>query len=432
MAISRICMALSLFVSFSLLISLSAAKSRGFSAKMYHRDSQASPFYDPTLTPNERVRRSVARSIARANRFRLDNTNSPKSVITANHGEYLMNISLGTPPFPIVAIADTGSDLIWTQCAPCSNCYKQKLPLYNPKKSTTFREIACRSQACRAASRSGCTRDKSCGYSISYGDGSHTNGVVSSETITLGSTSAAPVKLSKYIFGCGFDNEGTFTGDGSGIIGLGGGPVSLVSQLGSQINGKFSYCLVPLGAEGDGTSPINFGKSAVVSGRGVVKTPLVKKNIETFYYLTLNGITVGNERVPFTGAYGSVEEGNIIIDSGTTLVLIPSDFYSQLESAVSKQITATPTQDPHGAFSLCYTDNGSFKPPSMTANWDGGDVRLNPFNTFVKISDELICFAFSPSDNVAIYGNLAQMNFLVGYDKVGGTVSFQPKDCAKA
>uniref|UniRef100_A0A7N0T0G4 Peptidase A1 domain-containing protein n=1 Tax=Kalanchoe fedtschenkoi TaxID=63787 RepID=A0A7N0T0G4_KALFE len=436
MSISRICIALSLFVSFSLLISFSAAQTRGFSTKIYHRDSPASPFYDPALTLTERIRRSAARSIARANRYRLDaSTDSPKATITGDGGEYLMNISLGTPAFPIVAIADTGSDLIWTQCAPCSSCYTQKLPLFNPKKSRTFRELPCDSTACPSDSSSGCTDDNKCGYTVGYGDGSSTNGVISTETITLESTSATPVKLPKYIFGCGFDNQGTFSPEGSGIIGLGGGSESLVSQLGDQINGKFSYCLVPLGS-GDGTSTINFGKAAAVSGRGVVKTPLVKKSPDTFYYLTLNGFTVGEDKVLLSGGSSGnaadAEEGNIIIDSGTTLVILPSEFYSQLESAVSKKTSGTPAQDSSGTFSLCYTADNSFKPPTITANWAGGDVELKPFNTFVKISDEVVCFAFAASDNLAIFGNLAQMNFLVGYDKVGGTVSFQPADCTQA
>ncbi|CAN1120344.1 Aspartic proteinase CDR1 [Linum perenne] len=51
--------------------------------------------------------------------------------------------------------------------------------------------------------------------------------------------------LPKTLIGCGYDNARTFDPKGSSIVGLGGGSTSLVSQFGSTIAGKFSYCLVP-------------------------------------------------------------------------------------------------------------------------------------------------------------------------------------------
>jgi len=32
--------------------------------------------------------------------------------------EYVVDLAIGTPPQPVSALLDTGSDLIWTQCAP--------------------------------------------------------------------------------------------------------------------------------------------------------------------------------------------------------------------------------------------------------------------------------------------------------------------------
>ncbi|CAN1216685.1 Aspartic proteinase CDR1 [Linum perenne] len=51
--------------------------------------------------------------------------------------------------------------------------------------------------------------------------------------------------LPKTLIGCGYDNARTFDPKGSSIVGLGGGSTSLVSQFGSTIAEKFSYCLVP-------------------------------------------------------------------------------------------------------------------------------------------------------------------------------------------
>ena len=79
------------------------------------------------------------------------------------------------------------------------------------------------------------------------------------------------VTIPKIVFGCGHNNDGTFGEARSGIIGLGGGPLSLVSQLNKSIGGKFSYCLV-LTKNSNVTSKINFGSNGLVSGNGVVST----------------------------------------------------------------------------------------------------------------------------------------------------------------
>ena len=106
---------------------------------------------------------------------------------------------------------------------------------------------------------------------ISYGDQSFTNGDLGVETLTIGSTTSRQVTIPKIVFGCGHNNDVTFIEAGSSIIGLGGGPLSLVSQLNKYIGGKFSYCLVPA-KNSNVTGKINFGSNGLVSGNGVVST----------------------------------------------------------------------------------------------------------------------------------------------------------------
>ncbi|CAH8307453.1 unnamed protein product [Eruca vesicaria subsp. sativa] len=401
----------------------------GFTVELIHRDSPKSPLYNPAETHAQRLRNAIKRSLTNVAplRFNPPSPDSAQAAVTSNKGEYLMNISLGTPPFPILAIADTGSDLIWTQCTPCKNCYHQKAPLFAPKKSSTFKKLPCSSRQCRSLEDFSCpSNDSTCSYTIEYGDKSYTKGDVAIETVTLGESS--PVSFENVIIGCGTDNVGIFNELDSGIIGLGGGHVSLVSQLGY---GKFSYCLVPLTSETDLTSTINFGAKGVVSGDGVVSTPLVKKDPDTYYYLTLEAISVGTKKLQFHGSIFGTEEGNMIIDSGTTLILLPSGFYAELESVVSSLIEAEREKDPKGALSLCYNVRSNIKVPDITIHFKGADVKLDKVNTFVAISEDLYCFAFASYEPLPIYGNLAQMNFLVGYDTVAGTVSFKMSDCAK-
>jgi len=65
----------------------------------------------------------------------------------------------------------------------------------------------------------------------------------------------------------------------------------------------------------------------------------------------------------------------------------------------------------------------------ITAHFRGGaDLKLNPVNTFLQVADGIICLAFH-SGETAIFGNVAQQNFLVGYDLQKQTVSFKPTNC---
>ena len=341
-----------------LLLSLTEATYSGITVDLILRDSTESPSYNASHTHYDRLYKAFARSISRANHFRpsLKSKSSIQSNVIANGGEYLMKISLGTPAVEVLGIADTGSDLTWTQCEPCEKCYKQNLPLFDPQQSSTYGNVPCNSSPCKALNTASCGTDKNtCQYGYSYGDQSFTNGDLGVETLTIGSTTSRQVTLPNIVFGCGHNNDGTFGEAESGIIGLGGGPLSLVSQLNNSIGGKFSYCLVPI-ENSNVTSKINFGSNGLVSGNSVVSTPLVAKDPSTFYYLTLEGISVGNKRFAYKASSKAVasNEGNIVIDSDTTLTPLPPEFHEDLVSAVEKAIDAERVSDPRGVLSLCF------------------------------------------------------------------------------
>ncbi|GAU43735.1 hypothetical protein TSUD_365840 [Trifolium subterraneum] len=126
------------------------------------------------------------------------------------------------------------------------------------------------------------------------------------------------------------------------------------------------------------------------------------------------------------------DEGNIIIDSGTTLTLLPDDIYTNLESAVVEQVKLDRVDDPNQIFSLCYSiTSDDYDFPLITAHFKGADVELHSISTFVKVGDGIVCFAFQSSQIGAIFGNLAQQNLLVGYDIQQNIVSFKATDCSK-
>ncbi|PON56675.1 Aspartic peptidase [Parasponia andersonii] len=429
------------------------------SLELIHRDSPKSPLYSPSQTHWERLAKVLNRSNHRANdlfmRHQNCNYHSPSKIINLNgvqsdiissKGEYLMSISIGTPPISFIGIADTGSDLIWTQCKPCLGCFSQRDPFFDSATSSTYEVLPCKSKECKYLTSTSCYPKNSCFYVYAYGDKSFTKGNLSLETLTLSSSAGPnkPVSFPRTIFGCGHQDGGLFTGIESGIIGLGSGKLSLVSQMGSSMNRKFSYCLVPISSSSDLSSKINFGSKGLSSGPGVVTTPLLSKASKSFYYLVLQGISVDNKRLFFTSTnalssssrtnfWGSFK-GNIIIDTGATLSYLPSNLYYQLESAMRKAVGLPEIKDPTKVLSLCYNTNQSDVGnllPTVTFHFKGADLNLKAFNTFLRIKQDILCLAFLKTEGIAVFGNVAQMNHLVEYDLKRKVVSFKPTDCTK-
>ncbi|XP_007040921.2 PREDICTED: probable aspartic protease At2g35615 [Theobroma cacao] len=429
------------------LLVFSAAKAMpsSFSVDLIHRDSPISPLYNPLETRFDRLYNAYNRSISRINRFRPNPESSNnytskalQSDTVSSGGEYFMKFSIGTPPVSVLGIADTGSDLTWVQCKPCEQCYGQKPPLFDPRKSSTYKNLPCGSNSCNAldSSERVCDQQNACKYSYSYGDRSFTKGNVALEKFTIGvSTRSSPVlSFPNLVFGCGHSNGGTFDDVGSGIVGLGGGPLSLVKQLDKSIRGKFSYCLAPTAyaEEPCASSRIIFG-TATESDAAAVSTPLVDKNPSTYYFITLEAISVGDRRLAYGGSSASPTEklGNIIIDSGTTLTFLESEFYNSLESALEEAIEAKRVSDPKGLLSPCFKGAKDIDLPVITFHFSGADVKLQPWNTFAQVQEDMVCFTIVPSNDIAIFGNLSQMDFLVSYDLEERTVSFTPTDCTK-
>jgi hypothetical protein len=79
-----------------------------------------------------------------------------ESGVSAGTGEYLMSLSLGTPPQQFAAIVDTGSDLNWVQCLPCRVCYQQTSDKFDPSRSSTYRDVPCASQLCQVPDNFSC------------------------------------------------------------------------------------------------------------------------------------------------------------------------------------------------------------------------------------------------------------------------------------
>lgn len=155
-----------------------------------------------------------------------------QSTITPDNSQFLVKLAVGTPPRDVFAILDTGSDLFWTQCLPCANCYPQTNPIFDPSRSESFRELPCPAALCHLqGSGAVCSGGGACGYSYGYGGGL-TEGNLATETVAVSSRLGERVwPFQNVVFGCGHNNSGGFNQNEMGLIGFGRGPVSFISQV---------------------------------------------------------------------------------------------------------------------------------------------------------------------------------------------------------
>ncbi|KAK9068799.1 hypothetical protein SSX86_012915 [Deinandra increscens subsp. villosa] len=413
----------------------SLAAGDSFTVNLLHRDSVDSPFYDHSMSFSQRVGHALRRSFTNAKRYK---TNLDGSIYQADLipdvSEFLIDISIGNPSHKVLAIADTGSDLSWIQCNPCIRCYNHTGPVFDPKSSSTYRPVACESTTCKALSYTGttCSATKNCRFSLIYGDGSISNGTVARETVTL-----CDRAIRNIVFGCSFINEGIFEPSWDGIVGLGGGDYSLTSQILALVPRKlFSYCLIPYPS----TNPLSNKFSKIIFGYldfgpKIVSTPLIQKNPKTFYFVTLEAISVDDTRLNISddsNSSNTLEKGNMIVDSGTTLTMLPPKLYDDFETAVRNAISlGTTMKNPQKQLSLCYLGSTVTKLPKVTMHFEGADVELRRDNLFMTVDDDIICLAFAPTSDILIMGNLAQINYMVGYDLENNMLLFKPTDCEK-
>ncbi|KAK4746455.1 hypothetical protein SAY87_012767 [Trapa incisa] len=373
---------------------------------------------------------SVPDGFGAINATRVGFSSSIVSGLAQGSGEYFTRLGVGTPPRYVYMVLDTGSDVVWLQCAPCRKCYSQADPVFDPSKSRSFAAVPCGSLLCRRLDSPGCNSRRKCLYQVTYGDGSFTLGEFSTETLTFRRNRVTGVAL-----GCGHDNEGLFVG-AAGLLGLGRGRLSFPSQAGRRFNNKFSYCLVDRSASSKPSSVV-FGDSAI--SRIARFTPLVRNpKLDTFYYVELLGISVGGTRVPgITAPLFKLDpsgNGGVIVDSGTSVTRLTRSAYVALRNAFRSGASDLKRAADFSLFDTCYDLSGKteVKVPTVILHFRGADVSLPASNYLIPVDTEArFCFAFAgTTSGLSIIGNIQQQGFRVSFDLAGSRMGFSPRACA--
>ncbi|GAB4854561.1 hypothetical protein Ancab_023142 [Ancistrocladus abbreviatus] len=353
-----------------------------------------------------------------------------KSGSTIGSANYVVTIGLGTPKKDLTLIFDTGSDFTWTQCQPCAKyCYKQQEPIFDPRQSSTYANISCNTALCSGVASAtsaspGCS-GSTCIYGIQYGDSSFSIGFFAKETLTLSSKDV----FNNFLFGCGENNQGLFRGV-AGLIGLGRNRLSGATQIATKYGQYFSYCLPTASS----TGYLTFGKGGTISTAASYTPLLTSSKDATFYYLTLQAISVGGTRLSISPTVFST--AGTIIDSGTVITRLPPDAYSALKSTFRQQMSKYPLASPVSLLDTCYdfSKYSTIVVPKISLYFGGGaEMDLGVAGTFVAQSISQVCLAFagnSAASDVGILGNIQQKTFNVIYDVGGGKIGFAPGGCS--
>ncbi|XP_006357686.1 aspartic proteinase nepenthesin-2-like [Solanum tuberosum] len=375
-----------------------------------------------------------------------------ESGVSLGSGEYFMDVFVGTPPKHFSLILDTGSDLNWLQCVPCYDCFEQNGPHYDPKDSSSFRNISCHDPRCQFVTSPDppqpCkSENQTCPYYYWYGDSSNTTGDFALETFTVNLTTPSGSEFRKVedvMFGCGHWNRGLFHG-AAGLLGLGRGPLSFASQLQSLYGHSFSYCLVDRNSNSSVSSKLIFGEDKDLLKHPQLNfTSLVggKDNpAETFYYVQIKSVIVGGEvlNIPKETWNLSPEGvGGTIIDSGTTLSYFAEPAYEIIKEAFVKKVKSYPIVHDFPILNPCYNVSGvkNVEFPSFGIVFGDGAVWNFPVeNYFIKLEPEdIVCLAIlgTPRSALSIIGNYQQQNFHILYDTKRSRLGYAPTRCADA
>ncbi|RWR95101.1 aspartyl protease AED1-like protein [Cinnamomum micranthum f. kanehirae] len=165
------------------------------SLRVVHRHEPCSPFGGVRASHRQILRQDQARvNLIRSRIYKSTQKLQPQSIslpvnlgIPFSTSHYIVTVGFGKPKKDLTVTFDTGSDLTWIQC-------KQAL-------------ISCNSAECtRLSSATGNPSSYDYEYSIGYGNGSTSAGIIGQETLTLTSIDVTQ----NFQFGCGQDNDGLF------------------------------------------------------------------------------------------------------------------------------------------------------------------------------------------------------------------------------
>lgn len=376
--------------------------------------------------------------------FHVEGTYDPFLV-----GLYFTKVKLGNPPKEFYVQIDTGSDVLWVSCNPCSGCPTSsglpiQLEFFDPSSSSTAKPISCSDQRCALGTRSSdslCLDQNRCGYTFQYGDGSGTSGYFIQDSMyldTVVGNSLTSNASALTVFGCSTSQTGDLTKPDravDGIFGFGRNGLSIVSQLSSKgiTPNSFSHCLK--GGNGGGGTLV-LGQ---IVEPNLVYTPLVPS--QPHYNVNLQSIAVNGQTLSINpSVFATSENRGTIIDSGTTLTYLAQEAYDPFIAAITQYVSQS-IRPILSKGNQCYlaVSSASAIFPTISFNFAGGaSMILNPPDYLLKQDSiagaAMWCIGIQKfqGQGITILGDLVLKDKIFVYDLGGQRIGWANYDCSSS
>ncbi|KAL0833594.1 hypothetical protein Bca101_085483 [Brassica carinata] len=354
-------------------------------------------------------------------------------------GYYNVTINIGQPPRPYYLDLDTGSDLTWLQCdAPCVRCLEAPHPLYQPSNDL----IPCSDPLCKAMHMNGNHRyeaQEQCDYEVEYADGGSSLGVLVRDVFSLNYTEGLRL-TPRLALGCGYDQIPGASSNHplDGVLGLGRGKVSILSQLHSQghVKNVIGHCLSSLGG-----GILFFGDDLYDSSR-VSWTPMSRENSK--YYSP----AMGGELL-FGGRTTGLKNLLTIFDSGSSYTYFNSKAYQAVTYVLKRELSGKPfkeARDDH-TLPLCWQGRRPFmsieevkkyfKPLALSfkTGWRSKTLFEIPPEAYLIISRKgNVCLGILNGteiglQNMNLIGDISMQDQMIIYDNEKQSIGWIPADC---
>ncbi|KAL0007175.1 hypothetical protein SO802_008677 [Lithocarpus litseifolius] len=322
---------------------------------------------------------------------------------------YIVRAKIGTPPQTLLMAMDTSNDAAWVPCSGCVGCSST---LFASDRSTTYKTLGCGAPQCKQVPNPTCG-GSACSFNLTYG-GSSIAANLSQDTVTL-----ATDPIPGYTFGCIQKTTGNSVPP-QGLLGLGRGSLSLLSQTQNLYQSTFSYCLPSF-------KSLNFSGSLrlgpVAQPKRIKYTPLLRNpRRSSLYYVNLQAIRVGRAIVnipPSALAFNPTTGSGTIFDSGTVFTRLVAPAYNAVRDEFRRRVKV-PTVTSLGGFDTCYSV--PIVAPTITFIFAGMNVTLPPDNILIHSSaGSTTCLAMAAApDNVNsvlnVIANMQQQNHRLLFD----------------
>ncbi|XP_057515464.1 aspartic proteinase 36-like isoform X2 [Amaranthus tricolor] len=365
-------------------------------------------------------------------------------------GLYFTKIQIGEPPKEYHVQVDTGSDLLWVNCAGCDQCPKKsglgiKLNLYDPKGSSSAELINCDDSQCTMiyqGTLSGCQSDIPCQYEVTYGDGSTTSGYFVQDTYhyieAASRDSQSKTGSGSIVFGCGSKQSGQLSSSEEaldGIMGFGQANSSVLSQLAAakKVPKMFSHCL-------DNDKGGGIWSIGELIEPKMNTTPLIPN--QAHYNIIMKSIEVDGQALELYSDSSGSDRG-AIIDSGTTLAYLPDDAYDKIvDTILSKQpnLQLHTVEDQFKCFQYSGNIDNGF--PHVTFHFANSlDLKVYPHEYFFPLGDgdDKWCVGWMNSGlqsrdgkDVTILGDIVLSSKVVFYDLVNQNIGWTNYNCSSS